>query len=158
MLSVDLEEDCVLEYHTAQGVNGGSCTTGSYQLYPLTRSEGSCSFLTADFTNDVFTPTQGKYQIKGFGSLQRTSGSKIRLVDSSDSSDVKELGSPVNQDTSGSGSLDRSWLIGFFEANGSEGLQFEYIAASNPGTVCLGGSTNIGGEEIYGKFSIKKVR
>lgn len=153
--TIKVGDTCVVEHHKSSGTGGGTCSTGSYFTYPITRAYGQCSFLKFDDSNDEITLEAGTYHIGGRAGNFRTSVFKHRLYDANNS---ELMAQATNSNGSGGDGDTGTHYNDIFTVGHSKTLEFQYRSALNSGANCLGSASGFGDDEIYGKFAIRKVK
>lgn len=145
-----VQEELIVSYQTATGVNGGNTTQNAWTLYPLnTVDSNSITGATTNIGSSEFTLPVGDYIIPNMFAYLASGARKMRLYN------VTDAGAEIYGDSNAIGTMN---MIGEFTLASSKTFKIEYYLTNDNLTgVGLGSATGDGSTEIYGTFIIKKI-
>ena len=156
LLATNGHKKCIVKYATAQNTSGGSCTAAAWTDYPLSEVAGDCSFLSFNDTNDELTMSQGEYLVTGQAQFHQSGSAKMRIRNNTQSTDMGSRSTTVRANSANN--VGYAHFESVFTVANKDVLNFQYYVASNPGARCRGWETNQPGEEVYGLFTIEKLK
>ena len=137
-------------YVQSAGVNGGTATSGSWQVYPLNTKDTDTGSIGTLSGNQLTIPA-GIYTVKASVVFRRTASSQIQLYNVTGSA-ILLIGQTVSADSSGAGTAESS-LLGQITLSGPTAIEIQYQVGATASSTGLGLAGGFG-SEVYGFIEI----
>jgi hypothetical protein len=143
----------------SSGTAGGTFTSGAYQTRALNTLEGDQSFIS--LASNQFTLQPGTYRIEASAPGYRVTSHKLKLRNTSDSSDTI-IGSVAYAENTDSGAqsvdgMTHSFINGIFSITSAKTFEVQHRCGTTQSTDGFGFPATFGDSEVYTIVKIEKV-
>lgn len=145
---------CYIKDVKANGTNGGTATSGSWERRDLNTVSGSCSFVS--LSSNQVTLSSGTYRVRASAPALGVGQNKIKLRNTTDSTDTL-IGTQEYADNTNLGT-SRSVITGRFSISSSKTYEIQHRVATTKATNGYGNNSNFGVDEIFTEVEITKLR
>lgn len=135
------------------GVDGGTCTSGTWLTRTLNTPEGDTDLVS--LSSNQFTLQPGVYTIDASAPARGTDSHKLRLFDVTNSAPVL-FGNSAHADSPGADGI--AVLNGSFTLTSATVFQLEHACQTTKLTIGFGVASNIGANETYAQVKITRLR
>ena len=138
----------------ASGTNGGTSTATTWTTRTLNTKDVDSDAIATLNANQLTLPA-GTYEFKAYSPFVATAGTRIKLRNITDSSDIVLGVSTLATGAAAAGSL--AFVSGRFTIAGAKALAIQYWTVSGVATIGLGSPSSSGDNEVYTVAEFRKV-